>query len=181
MLELVSLQTQLQLNSVTSRKLARLGKEPRLAMPPCHRIEIEMDFGADGMLLLEDEPSPPEQGMPVAAAASIHVVPTADNDKIQCMELESEEPQCEQRMPKAQCKKFGQKAPKKGAGKQPARSKPSKSLPPQRSPAEVDSELRQMVASKGKRMANQLWTPSVCVCVCVRACVNPSHMNVQAV
>ena len=124
MLELVSLQTQLQLNSVTSRKLARLGKEPRLAMPPCHRIEIEMDFGADGMLLLEDEPSPPEQGMPVAAAASIHVVPTADNDKIQCMELESEEPQCEQRMPKAQCKKFGQKAPKKGAGKQPARSKP---------------------------------------------------------
>ena len=165
MLELVSLQTQLQLISVTSRKLARLGKEPRLAMPPCHRIEIEMDFGADGMLLLEDEPSPPEQGMPVAAAASIHVVPTADNDKIQCMELESEEPQCEQRMPKAQCKKFGQRLRKRElASNQPAQSRQNHCRLSETQLKWTPSCGRWLLLKASAWPIN--YGPRLCVCVC---------------
>ena len=120
-------------------------------MSDCPGLNIELDSDDDGMLLLEDAFSTPEQQRPAAGHEEI--------------DLQEEEPQREQPVlvwnHKDQCKKLGpesncKKASKKGAAKQRARPKPSESLPPQRTPAEVDSDLRQMVASKGKGVAKQL-------------------------
>ena len=97
-------------------------------MSDCISLEMEVDSD-DDVLLLEDEFSSPEP------------VPVWNHQD-----------QCKKLGPESNC----QKASKKGAAKRRARPKPLKSLPPLRNPAEVDSELRQMVASKGKGIAKQL-------------------------